>query len=48
MVRKLATFVTALLVPGGFIALAGFWAAQAAARTPRGQRLLAQAKSWAH
>ena len=46
MLRKLATLLAAVLLPGGFIALFGVWAVEAAARTPRGQRLLAQARAF--
>ena len=46
MMRKLATFAAALLLPGGFIALFGVWAFEAAGHTERGQRLLAVVRGW--
>ena len=45
MLRKLATFTAALLIPGGFAALLGFWLYQQAARTEWGQRRIIRARA---
>ena len=46
MTRKLLTLLAAILLPGGLIALFGFWAVELAARTPRGQRALHALPAW--
>ena len=51
MTRKLAIVVAAILVPGGFIALAGAWFIKALSQTERGRKVVALAQkrmpSWA-
>jgi hypothetical protein len=47
MMRKLATFAAALLIPGGLTALLGLWLYEQAVRTEWGQRRLVRARALA-
>jgi hypothetical protein len=47
MMRKLATFAAALLIPGGLTALLGLWLYEQAARTQWGQRRILRARAFA-
>jgi hypothetical protein len=47
MMRKLATFAAALLIPGGLTALLGVWLYEQAARTEWGQRRIVRARALA-
>lgn len=45
--RKLATYLAALLIPGGLTALLGLWLYEQAARTEWGQRRLVRVRALA-
>ena len=45
MARKLVLIIAAILVPGGFIALAGAWLVRTLSQTERGRKVVGLARS---